>query len=97
MNQLDTSPGPVVLQLLKQKFECVGRHCPVEQNPHVTHRQRLLSANKSRFEDALGIRRIHGLDSEMIRGKGAGRRWSHSCATTLSGRAMRRVEENYCA
>ncbi len=95
VNKLHAASRPVVLQVFQQYFQGVGRQRPVEQNPHVAQWQRLLSANESRFEDALGIRRHHDLGSEIIRAKAPEGAFHISCATALNAGAMVRVEENY--
>ena len=71
LHQFDAALGPFVLQVREQRLDRVGAQFVIEQDAQLAHRQRLLRANQGGFEDALGIRRIHGL---AVPGKGAIRR-----------------------
>jgi hypothetical protein len=70
LHQLHAALGPVVLQVLQQRLDGVGAQLVVEQHAHLAHRQGLLRADQGGFEDALGIRRIHG----QVPGQAPGRR-----------------------
>jgi hypothetical protein len=61
VHQFDPALGPVVLKVREQRLDGVGSQFVVEQDAQLANRQRLLRANQGGFEDALGIRRIHGL------------------------------------
>ena len=59
---------PVFLQFDEQRLDGVGTEFIAEQHAKVAHRQRLSRTDQGGFENALGIRRIHG---SRYPGKGA--------------------------
>ena len=61
LHQLHTTLRPLLLQVLQQGLDGVGTEFILKQHPQFTHRQRLLRTDQGGFEDACGIRRIHGL------------------------------------
>ena len=85
MHKLRTPIGPLILQVFKSKPDAIGRKLPIEQYTHLPQRQRLLSTNECRFEDAFSIRRIHVLFPKKVGAKrlGRGSRWSTKFAKPL--------------
>ncbi len=69
-HELQAALRPVFLQFEQQRLDRVGAQFVVEQHAQFAHRQRLGRTDQGGFENALGIRRIHG---SRYPGKGASR------------------------